>query len=240
MATMFDLFTVLLILVYIFKSYNLGFVKTLIYFAGNIISLIISYYFGKILALGAYTMFIASQIEEIAISVATKISTQTAPAMILETLLEQLPESLEETALSYLGGRENAIDFIAQQTSQTYAPINELVTTVLKSLAIFLLQAMFCLILFFICTIAVNIIAKIVGKVFTLPIVGPLNSILGGVLGLLQALIILFIAGFVINAGVMYFANDASSINDGLMQSTHLFKYFYNGLANSSYLVTNV
>lgn len=232
-----DLIAILVIAVYIWRSYTVGFVRSLILFLGKIASLIVSYYFGKILALGAYTMFIASKIEEIAVSVATKISTETAPAYVLDTILEQIPESIEETTLSFLGGRENAVSFITEQMSGTYTPINELVTNVLKSLSIFLLQAVFCTILFIICMFIVNIVAKIVGAVFKLPIVGPINSILGGVLGLLQAIIILSIVGFIVNAGVMYLADDTSTINDSLMQSTFVFKHFYNLLANANSLV---
>lgn len=236
LSMMIDLIAVLIIVIYVWRSYTVGFVRSLILFIGNIASLIISYYLGKILVLGAYSMFMASEIERISVSVATKISNESAPVYILDTFLEQLPTSLQETALSYLGGRENAISYIAQQTSGAYTTINELVANVLKSLAIFILQAIFCMILFVICIFIVNIVAKIVGKIFTLPIVGPINSILGGALGLLQAVIILCIIGFAFNAGIMYLADETSTINDSLMQSTSVFKYFYNALANANSL----
>lgn len=233
-----DIIAITIIVIYVWRSYTVGFVRSLILFVGNIASLIISYYLGKILALSAYSLFIASEIEKISLSVAAKITNETAPVYILDTLLEQLPVSMEETALSYLGGRENAINYIAEQTSGAYSTVNDIVTNVLKSLAIFLLQAVFCIILFVICMFIVNIVAKIVGKIFTLPIVGPINSILGGVLGLLQAIIILCILGFIINAGVIYLADETSTINDSLMQSTFIFKYFYNALANASSIVS--
>lgn len=234
LSVIIDIVTVLILIIYMYRSYLLGFAKSLILFLGNIASLIISYFLGKMLALSAYNVFISKEIEKIANSVATTISTETAPTYILDAILEHLPTSLEETALAYLGGRENAISFITEHTSNTYTPVNDLVINVLKSLSVFLLQAVFCMILFVVCSFIVKIVAKIVGGIFKLPIVGPINSILGAVLGLLQAVIILCICGFIVNAGVMYFSNETSTINDSLFQSTYIFKHFYNILANIS------
>ena len=118
--------------------------------------------------------------------------------------------TLEETTGGILGNLGNAIE-----------------TVVVKPIVVFLLQTVLCLLIFAVCAIIVKAIAAMFRKFYELPILGPINSILGGVIGIFEAAIVLFVLALAVSVVIALTSNELKWLNTNVIESTNLFRVFY-------------
>lgn len=71
-----------------------------------------------------------------------------------------------------------------------------------------------------------NGFSRLFKMVNRIPLVGPVNRVLGGILGGLQGIIILFIMGMVVNVLVIFTNNSLMIFNQATLAKTIIFKYF--------------
>lgn len=104
----------------------------------------------------------------------------------------------------------------------------ELMESVIEPLAVGMIRSLAFIVIFAILMLIVNIIAKVFIGVNHIPLIGPLNEVLGGMIGAAQGMIYMFVI-----ASVVWFALSASGgqlgpITAEIVEDTILFKEFYN------------
>ena len=87
---------------------------------------------------------------------------------------------------------------------------------------------LFCLLIFVICVIIVKMIASLFKRFYKIPILGPVNSFLGGAVGVLKAAVLLYILAVAASFAVSVTANQLSWFNTDIISHSHIFSGFYN------------
>ena len=90
-----------------------------------------------------------------------------------------------------------------------------------------LLQALFFLLLFFAIMVIVRSLSKVFRGVRHIPLIGPVNSLLGGVLGLVQAAVVILIVVMALNLIIGVTGDGIPYLNNEAISKTYLFRYIY-------------
>lgn len=119
---------------------------------------------------------------------------------------------LKET-LGRLGeSNRSAAEYLEEQVFS--ANVQNIVSPVVFLLTFVVVSALF------------NGLSKLFKMVNRIPLVGPVNRGLGGILGALQGVIILFILGMVVDVLVIFTNNSLMVFNQATLAKTFIFKYF--------------
>ena len=89
-----------------------------------------------------------------------------------------------------------------------------------------LLQGLLFLLLFAACMVLVHCLAKVLRGVERLPVIGTVNGLLGGVMGALEALVVLFVAAVAVRL-LLDATGGFSWLNASIIDETYLFRHFY-------------
>lgn len=226
-SLLIDVVAVFVGLFIVFRAYKMGFLRSVVLLIGYVASIIAALYLSNIIASYLYDNFIRVAIIENINQTMTAVTEGTITAAV-PLILEMLPAFLSGTVLSSLGGQENVIKILEEQTGGIVENLGIAVADfVVQPIVYSLLQAVICLLIFIFCVIIVKIIAKIFKGFYAIPILGTLNCILGGILGIVQAGVYLLLFGLLADAVVALTSNSLSWFNDGILNSTIVFKYFY-------------
>lgn len=101
--------------------------------------------------------------------------------------------------------------------------------TFVKPVVVYIIKMAIFLILFFVVMVIVKVVSKHMEDNATTPIMSnSTDKVLGGIFGIVEALIILILAVVVIKWQVFVHVDTSPILNDSAIQSTKLFKYIYN------------
>ncbi|MBP1562721.1 MAG: CvpA family protein [Oscillospiraceae bacterium] len=91
-----------------------------------------------------------------------------------------------------------------------------------------IIRSIVVILLFIVFTFVFGIIARASGFINKIPVIGKINSLLGGIAGLLEAAIIIVVFCLMTKLISSMFAGDVILFNDTAINSTFLFKHIYN------------
>lgn len=169
-----------------------GFAKIVLNLAATVLSYIAAYVLGKPAAELLYDKAVRGMIEK---SLAEKIEKSPAGDVITQTkaLIESLPEGLLKLA-EKMGFNTTAAVESVNKANITSSEISIAVTdSVLKPMVIVLLTILCSIIIFIVASVIFGFLAKLINKVFKMPLVKNVNRLLGGVVGIIQGIIILLV-----------------------------------------------
>ena len=107
-------------------------------------------------------------------------------------------------------------------------PGKAVLDNVAKPIVFVPLRTIIFILLFFIVFIILSIIIKATSLINKLPVIGKLNSLLGGVLGFVQGLIIVFIVVIIAHMAVEMTNNTLIFLNDMTINKSYAFSWVYN------------
>lgn len=206
MWILLDLIVVAIILVYVLISAKRGFVKTAIEFVGFALSIYLAFTIGGALSNGIYE----KSIEPAVVNAAVNSVGETAGDGIddaVESTWNALPEYIIKLADNFditSDTLRESIKDAAIDTNQVAPIAKEASVTVLKPIVVPLVQTAIGVIIFVILMFVVKLLARVVNKAFSVPIVGGLNKTLGGVLGLGKGVLIAAVVVIIINTIVSF------------------------------------
>ena len=222
-----DIIVLLICISIVIKSYQRGFIDSLVTFVGYIVAIFAAFYLNKICASFVYDSFIKQSVVN---NIQNIISSQDAAVMsiaeIAGAVLIKLPSFIVSNSISALGGKENLISSIELKSdgrTNRLAPI--MADTVVAPVVNAILQIIFFLLIFAICVIIVKLVAQFLHGINRIPIIGTLNRILGGVLGLAKAAIAVLLLSLVISLLIMFFGDKIGWLNETLLESSFFFKH---------------
>jgi len=90
--------------------------------------------------------------------------------------------------------------------------------SILQSLCFLILFALFCFL--------VRRLSRVLSVVYKLPLVGPLNTLLGGLLGMMQAVLFLYISGFLLEIAILWTGGGWAFCNARVLGDTYIYRVF--------------
>ncbi len=123
--------------------------------------------------------------------------------------------SVEKLLMRLVGDDKNSIAY-------------ELGEGVVKPVAIKVIQIILFVVSFFIIIFFVRLIAGLFKAVNSIPLAGGINKLLGGVLGFIQGIVVVYIAILIIKFIIAVTQNDLLFLNDNTIEETKFFKNLYN------------
>ena len=202
-----DAIIIAIIAIVIVRSSKKGFVSSLIDTFAMIIATIVSYMFTPEVSQFVYDSFIKNSVSKGFEKVLDDMNTNTAVADKVDAMIASLPESAVNLADSL--GIINLNSIGAGIHMSGVIDDSQLITTVLNDFAynimITITKIVVFFILFVVATLVLRMVSNFLENINKIPLIGKLNSTLGGVLGVAKALIIILVV-----CTVMYFIVSSS------------------------------
>lgn len=197
-----------------------GFLRTVVHFLGYIASAAVAGTLSPVAARLIYDNLVKDALH---VMIEQRMGEALAGgAAVADALLEAIPESLMRIAvltgsqiLALPAGQETA----GMIESAIEAALASPVLAILRTACFFLL---FGILLFF-----VRRVGYLFGGVYRLPLIGAVNTVLGGVIGVLQALVMLYLLALLLQLVIVVTGGELSWLNYRIMDSTYILRVFF-------------
>ncbi|HAZ19677.1 MAG TPA: hypothetical protein DER23_08900 [Clostridiales bacterium] len=228
MSVFLDLMVVAVLGICFFVGWNRGFVKTLLKFAGSLISLIGAVVFVSPVASFINNLFVANWLSSMVES--QLLDMLSAWENNFETLFSQMPEGFASLLGRYgvnVQELHSQYETLAAQGKTSSLIAKELADYLTAGAANAISYVIGFILLFIAFYFAAKIVSKITDPIFRLPLLHSANCILGALLGLLAGLVFLWVAGLLIEHLVPYLSKSESILFQGFSaDNTLLYKFF--------------
>ena len=215
-----DAAVILIILIFTWRAAKKGFVKTVVLFLGFLIAAFLAKTISVPLSENIYDSFAKEKIsvflEEKTTEVSGSVLEQT------EKLTEGLPPIVKNAVDVF--GSSDAVEETIVESGQSIAAAVE--TQVVAPAVVLLIQTVLFLVLFSVFLFVIKRVGKMMGFVNKIPLVGKVNVFLGGILGTLEGVIIVFLLVSILYF-VMLIAGEGFVITNEDINNSILFKFFH-------------
>lgn len=225
-ALILDGLILFIFLFYFIRNWKRGFLASLFRVLGFAIASCGAYIGSRALAETIYQLFLRQKFIK---TVSEALSTASADlTKSVEAVTGSVPKLLQGFFFDFFGGREGVTDEVGSLMSNSVQSMSVSVTDEMIYPIIYtVLQALCFILLFFAIMIVVRGLSKILRGVKHIPLLGPVNSLLGGILGILQGVLMAVIIVLALNLFNGMTANNVSYVNEQAIGETYVFKYFY-------------
>ncbi len=222
MSLALDIIILVLLAAFLIGGMKRGAVKTLINVLGTIAAVTVSIWLGQHAARWIYTTFfqqdlIQNMSQQIMASGGSDVQSGVHSALgaLPDFVLRLLPNFGIDMA---------QIGPAVQSTADATA---KAVETVIAPVIISLLSIVAMLVLFALLMLLVKLASHAIGAVFNLPVLHGVNSFFGAVLGLLEGVLLVVLAVFIIKLFVPTLSDAPQFFNKEVIEGTFIFKYIY-------------
>ena len=229
LALLLDVIVIVIIISLILTARRKGFLSSVVKLIGSLISLAVAMYYCSPLANWVYRVFLEKRILEAVSDNIGELSAQSLEAFAigLESTFNSLPAFIGQLLQSSSAGAlENWYE--AFLYSDTISRAAAMTNSVIAPIVISLLKAIVFCVIFGVLSMAVNRLSQVLHTVNAIPVIGGINSLLGGVLGLVQGMLYVFVLAAVVWILISVTGDSLSFITNKIINDSHLFKYFYN------------
>ena len=217
-----DIIIVAIVVLFTVIGVKRGLAKTLLNLAGLVLTAISAYYISSFLSQLIYDAFLKQTI----ITNIQQIIEQNGIGYALSNCLEAVPQWINGI-LSFIVGifgmslseYQNQLVLSSNFSSSTSQAVENVLAPVVTSVFGMILL----IVLFIIILIIVKKLVKLISKVFNIPVIKQINQLLGGIFGLAEGLLVVFIAVNIFTV-VTEFSNP-SLLNSELFSGA-IFKFF--------------
>lgn len=220
----YDICVVALVVYFISISAHRGFVRTVIEFIGYFISLMAANFGAKMFSATIFEKLLRPTVLD---TVGKKLTEAgiTDIAADVQTVLAQVPDMLEDF-LRKFGVQEDVLGNFKALANPSQ-PLPEAITDhVVGPIVISVVELILFVILISLCFFLVRRISRTLGVLRRIPIVGPANTILGGVVGGLEGLLTVVLIANLLNLIIAATAGGFAYLNSGIIDQTVLFRRF--------------
>jgi len=234
-----DVFALVVLAHFVARSASRGFVRTIVSFLGFMIAAVLAGTFSTALAKLLYDNIVRDALELI---VSRQIGAAvTDGAVTTSSVLEFLPQSLRVlaeqpgTLLDFIpqtfwdaleGTGDQLVQSFLGDNSEALAAV--LVNNVLQSPVLALLRGISFFIIFSLTVFLVRYLSRALNIVNDIPVVGRFNTLLGGVVGLLQGLMALYLLAVLLQMVIQLTGNGLAWLNRQVIDSTFVYRVFFN------------
>ena len=215
-----DLVALSIIIVTVIISAKRGFLSEVVSFVGWLVSAIVAKVFCTVIADYVYINFIKERIyTSILNSLGERaVSLSSSYSDFITSLPESIQKLLENADLTNL----NAIFEDPSRSAETVAL--ELSENVIGPIVMTILTALAFIVVFLICIFIVKLLARLFKSVRKIPVIGPLNSFLGVLIGIIKAVIILYLIKMVAEFALTSAGGNLFGISVDDFSKSYIFK----------------
>ena len=225
-----DLIVVAIIAVAVLISVKRGFVKSAVELAGFVLAVVLALTCSSPLATLTYDKFIKESVETTvrdSITNAVGDVAEDIDMSAFEDVWDALPDFFTNNSDEFgISKEEVKNDLISVDTTQVENAAVEIADSVARPVLTTILEAAIALLIFFIVSSLAKLLSGPLNKLFSISVIGKINKLLGGILGVIQGVIwscaicsiICLIVSFTPN-GFLIFTPEA-------IETTYLFKIF--------------
>jgi uncharacterized membrane protein required for colicin V production len=221
-----DLIMVLLLILIVYASYRKGFLRSVLSLGGFLLATVVSFIFGKMLAEMLFDSmakpWLTTLIDEQIVA-----GTNHNLAVVVDNMYQNLPGYLSGPLEMLLGSKEQVLANLQSALDGGSVGLTDAIVGLLRPMLVALLSVLTIIILFLVCMIVIRIVDRLLIQVRRIPVIGTFDGLLGGLVGIVKAVIWLVILVFLVKAVILLSADGISWLNSGTVESSFLFKYLY-------------
>lgn len=222
-----DFIVLVLIVIIIFAGYKKGFLRSILSLGGFLIATVFSFMFGRMIAEGVFDSMVKPWLTSM-VETQVVAGTNQSLAAAVDNMYQNLPGYLSGPLDFLFGSKEQVMANIQSAMTENSATMTDSIVGLLKPMMVVLISILTVLILFLLCMFALRIIDKMLIQVRRIPVIGTFDGLLGGVVGVFQAILWMVVLVFLVKAVILLSSNGITWLNDKVVDSTILFKWLYN------------
>ncbi len=222
MSIIIDLIVIAIIALVVYISAKQGFVRTAVGCAGFLLAIVIAFSISGPLADLTYDNFVEPSIIEAAKDKASAAANTTA-----EQIWDYLPNFITEDSDKYNISKDS-INKAIDNSDTAQKALENVSQTSIKPIVSEMIKTVYAVLLFIILLFVVNILAKIINKIFTFSVIGKLNTVLGGVVGVFKGVFTAVLTCKIIMLIISFTSDGIWIFNDQSIENTILFKFLTN------------
>lgn len=208
------------------RSYREGFLRTAVNALGHLASWAVAFVGSRALAEACYQLFFRDRLIS-SIGDAIDGAAGLDLAGKLSAAMEVLPGFFRTVlAAAGLDAAVLAQEFSGHAASPAQTISVSIADTVLYPVLYMLMQSISFLLLFIACTVLVRCLSRALQKVDRLPLIGSVNALLGAAMGLVEAVVVIFVAVAAVRL-LLELTGGFSWLNASIIEGTYLFRLFY-------------
>lgn len=219
---LWDILAVVVLFYFVYNSAAKGLIRTLVSFAGYAIAAVSARMLSPIAAEKFYDTIVQDAIHHVILSRFEKGIEDGASG--LAQLLQALPSGLQRM----ISGT-SLEDTLSLADTDVSALVDNIVNIALKETVLSILQSLLFLLIFTLSLVLVRHIARAFTGVYKIPVIGTVNTVLGGVVGVLEGVLVLLIAAVLIRL-LLNFSDGFSLMNESIMDQTYIWRAFYSAI----------
>lgn len=217
MSIFLDVITVAVYIIVIYHAYRKGLVRAVIEFAGFIISYVIAFMLSNPLGLWIDNAFLNKFVHGSLTQLASGGNTSKTGAFdqILKNTTGAMPKMFQNLNLGISNVGAKASSAIIDAVSMPLASILS------RVIAFFIILAL--------CLTAVGIVARLSDGIFRIPVISTVNSIGGAVIGIFEAMFLMFLISTLFSLMISLFALQKNPpVTMSNVNQTYIYKYVNN------------
>ena len=224
MSIILDLIVAVIIAVLLIGGYRRGLARAVVGLLGSFFSSVASVLIASIASTGIYNVFVKDYIVKTISDNMPDIDIQTKAADISDSLMHSLP-AYAKNALEIAGVTP---DKLINEISSANTSVPELVEGMIRPVLIKLITVILTMIIFLILTAVIAAATKTIDSFVNIKGVKTVNKILGGILGLMEALVLIMIMSMLIYFLLVLLPVDvAESLQEGIDRSLLYQRIYY-------------
>lgn len=223
-----DVITVIAAAFIIGAAYKRGFIRTVIIVVGYLAAIFLAITLSGIIAELVYNNFIRDELIAKLGEITANAVNPNDIASVTNEIIGVLPKMFSSSIYAHYGTAEEIAQIFSGAANGAVAEYGTIITdNVLSPIIIGLIQTISCILIFLLAAFLVRLISRIFKVVHAVPVIGFINSLMGAVLGLVQAGIILFIFAVIGRMIISFSSNSWEFFNSEIIESSYIFKFFY-------------
>ena len=227
MSIVIDLLLVAIVILIVLFAAKKGFVRSVLSLLGTIVAIVVSYFLAKCLAGMIFDSMVRPWLTDMVHTQVLEAGVQDIQSAVAG-LYASLPSMFSGMLNMIFGSQEELVSQLqSSMNGDIAATLSNLLADAMAPFVTMLIGSLLFILFFILCGIVLRIIDKVLISVRHLPVVGSLDGVLGGALGIVQALIVVVLCALAVRVLISLSSNEWTWLNTQVVDSTYLFKYFY-------------
>ncbi len=194
MAYIIDIIIIALFLFLVVAAYKKGFVSTVIDTFSLVISAVVSYKFFEQVAESVYNLFVRDLIETRFTRALDNVSSSVSISDRISKMIDGLPQGAVKLAeMMGVNFKSFNTSFASSGNMSNDELVSLAVDKIGHTIMINIVEVIVFVVMFVILAVAIKFLARLLKKVNDIPLLGNLNALLGGLIGVVKAVAIVFV-----------------------------------------------
>lgn len=225
MSVVLDGIVVFVLLMSVWMSYRRGLVKTIVSVVGYFLSFFVAEFLGQRLADFLFDNCLSKPINDRIVNTINNSLSAGGINRATYDLSHILPDWLAKGLLNGQTLPETTVNMLNQNNIEGAA--GSITVQVVKPVVVVILSLSLFFIIFLVLRFLLHYIFKITGVIRKMPVVGTINGLLGGVLGVAKAALYLIMIAVLVWIIIIFTSDSLPYLNTDTVNNTNLFLLFY-------------